>query len=269
MYALPRFFARARLASLLGLALLATCNTASAETSSINLIFQAEPNEICQIQAPVESQLYRRLPPLAALAAEQVHLEATTLEVHVAEQVAKTATQEPPATKPAPLGGTFEFIAKLPSNMAASTASLSSHIASKFRIDPAVSEKVVHTSLEVGKNLRIPPTLILAIIAVESSFKPSAKNGNATGLMQIIPYWHKEKVTAIGGPKELFKVEKNIATGTQILRELIDRSKGNLFNAIYRYNASPTADAYAKKVLREQSRFEQVLQTSPPPPKME
>lgn len=185
------------------------------------------------------------------------------------ELVAAAEPDEPAAAELAALpseppkkeffGGKFSFITKIPANFAQRTATLSEHISDKFKVDPAVSDRVAASALRMGWAAKVPPSLILAIISVESGFKAEAKNGNATGLMQIIPFWHKEKVEAVGGTSQLAKIENNIAAGTKILKEYIERSRGNIFNAVYRYNASSHANAYAKKVLTEQQKFESVM----------
>lgn len=266
----PAFF-RTRLASLLGAALLASSTPALASLEEpaqiVGLISQSESMYHCP--APSwQDTLAAFKPDNTAAVAPQAASAPTPAQEPAPHPV--VAAISPSQDKPLPLGGTFGFIAKIPGSLAKSTSALSSHIAAKFKVDPEVSEKVVASSLEASKNMRIPASLILAVIAVESGFKAEAKNGNATGLMQIIPYWHKEKVNEIGGTKELWKIEKNIATGAKILREYLDRSKGNLFNAIYRYNASAHANEYAKKVLKEQDKFEKVAEdTAPPAPKLE
>ena len=70
------------------------------------------------------------------------------------------------------------------------------------------------------------PALVLAFCQVESSFNPSARNGNSVGLMQIIPhYWYS--VIETTDPEELMDPETNIKAGCAILAYF--QSKGYIF----------------------------------------
>lgn len=80
------------------------------------------------------------------------------------------------------------------------------------------------------------PELVLAVIEVESNFNRWAISSvGARGLMQVMPFWLKE----IGRPDDdLFHVATNLRFGCTILRHYLDRSKGNLTEALARYNGS-------------------------------
>jgi soluble lytic murein transglycosylase-like protein len=80
------------------------------------------------------------------------------------------------------------------------------------------------------------PELVLAVIEVESNFNRWAiSSAGARGLMQVMPFWLKE----IGRPDDdLFHVATNLRFGCTILRHYLDRSKGNLTEALARYNGS-------------------------------
>jgi soluble lytic murein transglycosylase-like protein len=162
------------------------------------------------------------------------------------------------SAQPAKPGTKLGYVKALPQELAAKAKALSAHISEKFKVDPAHANNVVTSAMQTASKTGLPPTLVLAVIAVESSFKASARNGNARGLMQIIPFWHKEKVQAVGGPEELMKVDKNIATGSSILKEYIDRH-GSVFQGLYRYNASSKAKEYSEKVLKQKNGFEAVM----------
>lgn len=80
------------------------------------------------------------------------------------------------------------------------------------------------------------PELVLAVIQVESNFNRWAiSTAGARGLMQIMPFWLKE----IGRPDDnLFHVGTNLRFGCTILRYYLDMAKGNLTEALARYNGS-------------------------------
>jgi hypothetical protein len=106
-----------------------------------------------------------------------------------------------------------------------------------------------------AREMGVDPDLALAIAARESSFNPKAlgpvlKDGRrAIGLMQIDPTNVKGLKMTI---EDLYDPDKNIAAGVQILRENLDRYKGNTRAALVAYNARPEI---AKKYLESDEDF--------------
>jgi len=92
-----------------------------------------------------------------------------------------------------------------------------------------------------AKTQKLDPNLIRAVIKVESNFQRFAKsNKNAAGLMQLLP-----STAALYKVYDIWDPEKNIKAGTQHLKYLIDRYKGNIKYALAAYNAGETAvDVY-------------------------
>ncbi len=92
----------------------------------------------------------------------------------------------------------------------------------------------------------LQPELVLAVIHVESNFNPYAISiAGARGLMQVMPFWLKE----IGKPGDsLFRTQTNLRYGCTILKYYIDKEKGNLINALARYNGSPGQRSYPAKI---------------------
>jgi soluble lytic murein transglycosylase-like protein len=94
----------------------------------------------------------------------------------------------------------------------------------------------------------LDPHLVLAVIDVESQFKKYAvSRAGARGLMQVMPFWVKE----IGEPgHNLFHERINLRYGCTILRHYLDRERGNLHNALGRYNGSLGSAEYPNRVTR-------------------
>lgn len=94
----------------------------------------------------------------------------------------------------------------------------------------------------------LDPHLVLAVIDVESKFRKYAvSKSGARGLMQVMPFWVKE----IGAPTDnLFQERINLRYGCTILRHYLDRERGNLSNALGRYNGSLGQADYPKRVLK-------------------
>ncbi len=103
--------------------------------------------------------------------------------------------------------------------------------------------RLVHTE---ATRAQLEPELVLALIQVESAFDRFAiSNRGARGLMQVMPFW----TDTIGRPDDdLFHPETNLRYGCAILRYYLDRSKGDLSNALARYNGSLGTFEYADKV---------------------
>jgi len=82
----------------------------------------------------------------------------------------------------------------------------------------------------------LDPDLVLAVMQVESHFDRFAiSRVGAQGLMQIMPFWRNE----LGRPQDnLTEVETNIIYGTTILSHYLEVSRGDLIDALARYNGS-------------------------------
>ena len=94
---------------------------------------------------------------------------------------------------------------------------------------------------------KLDPDLVLAVMQVESHFDRFAiSRVGAQGLMQIMPFWRNE----LGRPMDnLMDVETNVIYGTTILAHYLDVSKGDLVEALGRYNGSKGRLKYPEKVI--------------------
>lgn len=104
--------------------------------------------------------------------------------------------------------------------------------------------RLVHSE---AKRAGLQPELVLSVIHIESRFDRYAiSNAGALGYMQIMPFWLEEL-----GQKgsNLFRAETNLRMGCTILRFYLDKERGNVFNALARYNGSYGRSEYPSKVL--------------------
>ncbi len=100
----------------------------------------------------------------------------------------------------------------------------------------------------------LPADLVMAVIHTESLFQRFAVSvAGAQGLMQVMPFWKKE----IGRVKDnLTDIDTNLRYGCTILSYYLKRAKGNLSEALARYNGSYGKMKYPNKVYRSQARYE-------------
>src|SRR4051812_13298232 len=131
----------------------------------------------------------------------------------------------------------------------------------RFVLAPEAAALVVSAAHRAAQEVGLDPLLVLAVISIESSFNPIAESTmGAKGLMQIIPRYHRAKLSEAGGEEAVLDPEANIYVGVRILQEYVYR-RGSLEAGLQYYNgASADGSAqYAQKVMSERVRLEQVL----------
>lgn len=104
--------------------------------------------------------------------------------------------------------------------------------ASSRRISPQELEPLIQ---ETSRNHNLPPSLVKAVIRVESNFNPEATSPKgAQGLMQLMPGTADELMVA-----DSYDPRENIGGGVRYLRLLLDRFNNRLHLALAAYNAGP------------------------------
>jgi soluble lytic murein transglycosylase-like protein len=119
----------------------------------------------------------------------------------------------------------------------------------------------VQEAWSVGQRAGLDPTLILAIMAVESSFNPFAQSSvGAQGLMQVMTQVHDDKYEAFGGIHAAFDPVTNLRVGVLVLKECINRAGGLEAGLRYYVGAAliPDDGGYVGKVLAEQDHLKRV-----------
>jgi soluble lytic murein transglycosylase-like protein len=131
-------------------------------------------------------------------------------------------------------------------------------IAKRYRVAEDAAGEFVALAYRAGAQFSLDPLLILAVMAIESSYNPIAQSVmGARGLMQVIPKYHPEKLEPHGGEQALLEPTVNILVGAQILREY-QRRLGDTEAALQMYAGAfdePTSQ-YANKVFAEKARLE-------------
>lgn len=140
---------------------------------------------------------------------------------------------------------------------------LSARLPKQWKPTQAEREEFLLTLRYEAQRAGLDPSLVLAVIHVESYFRRYAvSSADARGYMQVMPFW--AKLIGDGDESRLFEMRTNLRYGCTILRYYIDREKGNLFRALGRYNGSLGRAKYPNKVLKawQRWRFEPSISAS-------
>ena len=149
-----------------------------------------------------------------------------------------------------------------PKDLTRQQAAVAQWLSRRYRVAPEPVSRLVQEAWLVGQKAGLDPTLILAIMAIESSFNPFAQSAvGAQGLMQVMTRVHDDKYQAFGGIRAAFDPVTNLRVGVQVLKECIARA-GSLEGGLRFYvGAANQADdgGYAGKVLGEQNYLREVV----------
>jgi hypothetical protein len=140
-------------------------------------------------------------------------------------------------------------------------AAVAHWLSRRYKVAPEPVGRLVQEAWHIGQRVGLDPTLILAVMAVESSFNPFAQSPvGAQGLMQVMTRIHDDKYEAFGGTRAAFDPITNLRVGVQVLKECIARA-GGLEGGLRHYvgAANLTEDGgYVGKVLAEQLNLRRV-----------
>lgn len=149
-----------------------------------------------------------------------------------------------------------------PKDLPKQQAAVAYWLSRKYRVAPEPLSVLVSEAYELGQRTRLDPTLILAIMAVESSFNPFAQSSvGAQGLMQVMTKVHSDKYDHFGGSLAAFDPVANLRVGVKVLQECIARAGGSLEGGLKFYVGAANIEddgGYAAKVMAEHARLRQV-----------
>lgn len=140
-------------------------------------------------------------------------------------------------------------------------AAVANWLSRRYKVAPEPISALVQEAWSIGQRAGIDPTLILAVMAVESSFNPFAQSPvGAQGLMQVMTKVHDDKFDAFGGTHAAFDPISNLRVGVQVLKECIARA-GNLHDGLKHYVGAALSGqdgGYVGRVLAEQGHLLEV-----------
>ena len=155
-----------------------------------------------------------------------------------------------------------------PKDLPKQQAALAFWLARKYNVAPEPLSALVASAFEVGAKAKLDPTLILAVMAIESGFNPFAQSPvGAQGLMQVMTKIHTDKYEDFGGKFAAFDPVTNLRVGVKVLQECIARA-GSLEGGLKYYVGAANLDSdngYADKVLAEHARLLSVVGGKAPP----
>jgi len=161
----------------------------------------------------------------------------------------------------APSGKALRAEAETTTLTDSSVDGLARYLATRYRRAIRDIGRYVSAARHAGDATDLDPLLLLAVMAVESSFDPAAESRfGAQGLMQVVPRFHPETIKMHGGIATLRNPHVNVAVGARILRDYI-AATGDLVEGLQRYAGarSDVRKAYARRVLAERERLRRTI----------
>nr|WP_295776714.1 lytic transglycosylase domain-containing protein [Rhodoferax sp.] len=148
-----------------------------------------------------------------------------------------------------------------PQSLPKQQAAVAYWLSKKYNIAPEPLSALVAEAFEVGNRAKIDPTLILAVMAIESGFNPFAQSSvGAQGLMQVMTKIHSDKYMGFGGKLAAFDPVSNLRVGVKVLQECVARA-GSVEGGLKLYVGAGNLEddgGYASKVIAEHNRLLQV-----------
>jgi len=140
-------------------------------------------------------------------------------------------------------------------------AAVAAWLARKYRVAPEPIAALVAEAYVLSESTQIKPHLLLAVMAIESSFHPYIQSqAGAQGLMQVMTEIHVKKYEKYG-KLTAFDPLTNMRVGTQVLQEYIRMKGGVVEDGLLFYlggDALQSDTGYVAKVLAEEARLDQV-----------
>lgn len=145
-----------------------------------------------------------------------------------------------------------------PKDLPRQQAAVAFWLSKKYNVAPEPLSVLVAEAFEIGQKAKLDPTLILAIMAIESGFNPFAQSPvGAQGLMQVMTKVHHDKYENFGGKLAAFDPVTNLRVGVKVLQECIARA-GSVEAGLRFYVGAANLESdggYAAKVMAEHARL--------------
>jgi soluble lytic murein transglycosylase-like protein len=127
------------------------------------------------------------------------------------------------------------------------------YVSRRYRVSTEALQPIFATAQSVGRELRLDPLLIMAVIGVESGFNPFSQSVfGAQGLMQVVPRFHLDKLPEEADQSAFLDPVTNVQVGARVLKESIRRN-GGLEDGLQQFGGAINDPdrRYSTKVLAE------------------
>ena len=159
------------------------------------------------------------------------------------------------------------IVSSKPAKLPVQQAAVASWLSKKYSVAPEPLGVLVAQAFEIGHKVKLDPTLILAIMAIESGFNPFAQSPvGAQGLMQVMTRVHHDKYESFGGKLAAFDPITNLQVGVKVLQDCISRA-GSIEGGLKYYVGAANLESdggYAAKVMAEYARLIDVVKGKRP-----
>lgn len=190
-------------------------------------------------------------------------IEENALDWLLARQEAREPAVQPVVPDLAEPTAVARATAADPKDLSRPQAAVAQWLSRRYKVAPEPVSALVREAWTLGQRMGVEPTLILAVMAIESSFNPFAQSPmGAQGLMQVVTRVHDDKYEAFGGRRAAFDPVTNLRVGVQVLKECISRT-GGLEAGLRSYLGAPagTEDGgYVARVLAEQLNLRRIAE---------
>ena len=195
---------------------------------------------------------------ITLVAKPELRLQSETALIGWLQQRQPVAAVEAIESEPDAIG---RATAANPKDLPKQQAAVAYWLSKKYSVAPEPISALVAEAYDVGAKTKIEPTLILAIMAIESSFNPFAQSPvGAQGLMQVMTTVHSDKYDGFGGKFAAFDPVTNLRVGVKVLQDCIARA-GSIEGGLRQYvgaTSDATEGGYTVKVMAEFDRLRQV-----------
>lgn len=148
-----------------------------------------------------------------------------------------------------------------PKDLPKQQAAVAYWLSKKYHVAPEPVSALVVEAYDIGSRNKMDPTLILAVMAVESGFNPFAQSAvGAQGLMQVMTNIHSDKYQYFGGKLAAFDPVSNLRVGAKVLQDCVARA-GSLAGGLRLYVGAGNSEddgGYTAKVMAEHARLQMV-----------
>jgi hypothetical protein len=148
-----------------------------------------------------------------------------------------------------------------PQDLPKQQAAVAYWLSKKYRVAPEPISSLVAEAYDIGIRSKLDPTLILAVMAVESGFNPFAQSPvGAQGLMQVMTQVHSDKYQSFGGKFAAFDPLINLRVGVKVLQDCI-RAAGSIEGGLKSYVGAANIEddgGYTVKVMAEHAKLQAV-----------